>query len=74
MGPGKSKLRVKSMTDVRKGESEPLPRFRKSRFFISLDQWYFITREGTVEGPFEHQIEAHNMLEIYLNGLNEVVH
>ena len=62
------------MTDVRKGEAEPLPRFRKSRFFNSLDQWYFITREGTVEGPFEHQVDAHNMLEMYLNGLDETVH
>jgi hypothetical protein len=62
------------MTELRKGESEPTPRFRSSRFFHSLDQWYFITREGTVEGPFEDRTEAEQNLETYLGGLAEVVH
>ena len=62
------------MTELRKGESEPTPRVRASRFFNSLDQWYFITREGTVEGPFEDRAEAEQNLEAYLGGLNEVVH
>ena len=62
------------MTDLRKGESEPTPRVRASRFFHSLDQWYFITREGTVEGPFEDRTEAEQNLETYLGGLAELVH
>ena len=62
------------MTSLRKGESEPLPRFRESRFFHSLDKWYFITREGTVEGPFAHRVEAEQTLETYLNGLDATVH
>ena len=62
------------MTDLRKGESEPTPRVRASRFFHSLDQWYFITREGTVEGPFEGRAEAEENLETYLGEFSEAVH
>lgn len=62
------------MTSVRKGESESQPRFRESRFFHSMDKWYYITREGTVEGPFEHRVEAEQMLEAYLNELEKTVH
>ena len=62
------------MTSKRKGESEPRPRFRGSRFFHSMDEWYFVTRERTVEGPFEHQVEAETMLETYLDGLHANVH
>lgn len=62
------------MTDLRKGDSEPQPRFRKSRFFHSLDQWYFITREGTVEGPYRDKTHAEDMLKVYLNDLDDAVH
>lgn len=62
------------MASMRKDESEPTPRFRASRFFHSMDKWYFITREGTVEGPFEHRVEAEQTLENYLNGLDATVH
>jgi hypothetical protein len=62
------------MTSMRKGESEPQPRFRGSRFFHSMEEWYFITRERTVEGPFGHRVEAEKMLETYLNGLDGNVH
>ena len=62
------------MTSVRKGEPESQPRFRGSRFFHSMDKWYFITREGTVEGPFEHRVAAEKMLKKYLNGLDATVH
>ena len=63
-----------SMTSIRKGEAELQPRFRGSRFFHSMDEWYFITRERTVEGPFEHRDEAEKMLETYLNGLGANIH
>jgi hypothetical protein len=39
-----------------------------------MDEWYFITRERTVEGPFEHRDEAEKMLETYLNGLGANIH
>jgi len=62
------------MADMREGDTQPHPRFRKSRFFHSLDQWYFITREGTVEGPFEDRADAEKMLESYLREMNGTVH
>ena len=57
------------MTSLRKGESTPQTRFRANRFFHSMEQWYFITRESTVEGPFEHRDEAEEMLNAYLDEL-----
>lgn len=54
------------MTDIRKGESEAPPRYRQSRFFMAIDKWYFLTREGTVEGPFERRVEAEKNLNTYL--------
>ncbi len=61
------------MADTRKGESEPQPRYRHSRFFASLDKWYFLTREGMVEGPFQHRACAENMLVEYLRKINQVI-
>ena len=52
---------------TREGEAEPQPRFRESRFFHSLDEWYFLTREATVEGPFENRAEAERTLKSYIN-------
>ncbi|RLA44695.1 MAG: hypothetical protein DRQ97_10950 [Gammaproteobacteria bacterium] len=62
------------MNPIRKGESESQPRFRDSRFFHSMDEWYFVTRERTVEGPYGHRVEAETMLETYLNGLDMTEH
>ncbi len=62
------------MIPMRKGESEPQPRFRESRFFHSMDEWYFLTRERTVEGPYGRRVEAEKMLETYLNGLDATVY
>jgi Domain of unknown function (DUF6316) len=62
------------MTSMRKGEIESHPRFRESRFFHSMDKWYFITREGSVEGPFEDRVEAEQMLEVYLDEQEATVH
>jgi hypothetical protein len=55
------------MNVTREGESEPQPRFRESRFFRSLDEWYFLTREATVEGPFENRSEAEQVLKSYIS-------
>ena len=62
------------MTSIRKGESEAQSRFRESRFFHTMERWHFITREGTVEGPFRDLPEAEKMLEAYLGGLGETTH
>jgi hypothetical protein len=39
-----------------------------------MDEWYFVTRERTVEGPFEHRSEAEEILETYLNGVDVIVY
>ncbi len=54
------------MAAMRKGDSEQPSRFRESRFFHSMDEWYFITRESTVEGPFEHRAAAEKELQAYI--------
>ena len=61
------------MRATREGETEPQPRFRESRFFHSLDEWYFLTREATVEGPFKNRTEAEQMLESYINQMQASV-
>lgn len=59
------------MTRMRKGESEPHTRVRESRFFHSMEEWYFLTREGTVEGPFNERTDAEQGLQSYLANLSE---
>jgi hypothetical protein len=41
-------------------------RFRTDRVVNDNGKWYFLTREGRVEGPFECQAEALEHLEIYV--------
>ena len=54
------------MAAMRLGDTEPHPRFRESRFFHSMEQWYFLTREGFVEGPFDDRGQAEQVLQAYL--------
>jgi len=62
------------MTAMRKDDVKTHTRHRENRFFHSMERWYFLTREGTVEGPFEHRDDAQDMLETYLNALEGVIH
>ncbi len=55
------------MAAMRKGDMEPQVRFRDSRFFHTMEQWYFLTREGFVEGPFQDRGHAEQELEQYLS-------
>ena len=55
-----------SMADQRKSDSEPYSKFRTSRFSKENLEWYYLTREGTIEGPFERKIDAENRLENYI--------
>ena len=57
------------MTDYRKGDLEPYTKFRFSRFIKDVGEWYFLTREGTMEGPFKLRFEAVNKLEFYIKAL-----
>ena len=45
-------------------------RYRPSRFFKDGNKWYFQTREGSTEGPFELRVEAEDRLQTYIRVLN----
>ena len=39
---------------------------RTERMFESGGRWYFYTREGSMEGPFETMLDAKDRLNVYL--------
>ena len=41
--------------------------YRSERLVQEGGQWYFHTREGTLEGPFDCQIKAADQLAIYVS-------
>ncbi len=50
-------------------------RFRSERVVKDGHEWYFLTREGSVEGPFSCQIEAVQQLEVYIRlAINDMLH
>lgn len=54
----------------REGEDDKT-RFRSDRFFCEDGQWFFTTREHTIQGPFESREEAEKELEMYLHDLRQ---
>lgn len=44
--------------------------FRSDRLFQEGNQWFFLTREGTVEGPYADRFEALRMLDAYVMVMN----
>ena len=54
------------MDYYRKSDSEPYSKFRPSRFIKEGGKWYFITREATMEGPFELRVDAEERLASYI--------
>ena len=54
------------MEAKRKGDLKTRTRFVSDRMFKHGDKWFFYTREGTVQGPFEDQLEARHQLNIYI--------
>jgi hypothetical protein len=54
------------MIQQRKGDTGSPARFRSERFFQNGGDWYFHTREGTVEGPFQYRLAAENRLAEYI--------
>ncbi len=50
---------------VRQGEPER-NWYRSERFSRVNGAWYFETREGIIEGPFESELEAELELRFYL--------
>jgi hypothetical protein len=63
-------LRIDQMMEKRKTDLVAKIRFRSSRFFKHNGKWFFNTREGTMEGPFEKLPEAENKLEEYIKIMN----
>ncbi|WP_062817233.1 DUF6316 family protein [Alcanivorax sp. NBRC 102024] len=53
----------------RKEDVTTCNRFRSDRFFTEGSQWYYATRENTIEGPFESREEAENDLTFYLRDI-----
>ncbi|MFK8049556.1 MAG: DUF6316 family protein [Halioglobus sp.] len=47
--------------------------FRTDRMFQSGGRWYFYTREGTTEGPFESQVDAQERLSLYIDVLESTL-
>lgn len=54
----------------RRSDTKTQPRFRTDRFVEEGGKWFFFTREGTMEGPFEDMIEATIRLEKYISVMN----
>ncbi len=57
---------------TRRQEDGPASRsnFRTERMFQSAGRWYFYTREGSTEGPFESQLDAQERLDVYIEILD----
>jgi Domain of unknown function (DUF6316) len=51
----------------RKRKDDPLERiwFRTDRLLEDRGKWYFLTREATVQGPFDCRSDALERLETY---------
>ncbi len=45
-------------------------KFRTERMVENGGRWYFYTREGSMEGPFETRMDAQERLHVYLEILN----
>ena len=57
------------MEAKREDDLEMKVRFRTDRMINHNGKWYFCTREGTVQGPFEDKFEANYELKIYLDAM-----
>ncbi|MDX1451664.1 MAG: DUF6316 family protein [Oleiphilaceae bacterium] len=55
---------------VRSGEAERTW-FRSERIMHVNDQWFFVTREMTQEGPFGSRHEAEMELNLYIRHVND---
>jgi hypothetical protein len=58
------------VSNTRSGDTKPYTAFRADRFFKDGGKWFFYTREGTFEGPFELRREAEDRLAEYIRILN----
>ncbi len=57
------------MGEKRKDDLKTQARFRTDRMIKHDGKWYFCTREGTIQGPFEDQFEPNYQLKMYLDAM-----
>lgn len=61
------------MSDKRRNETESKAWYRSQRFIEHDGKWFFLTREGSTEGPFESKQDAMEQLEkwvkVYQSGM-----
>jgi len=57
---------------AKKRQEDPLERtwYRTERIVQDGGKWFFMTREGTAEGPFDCQFDALQRLETYTKVVN----
>jgi len=53
---------------ARRKDDEPISRtrFRSDRMVRDGVHWFFLTREKTIEGPFDCRADAVDQLEVYI--------
>lgn len=55
------------MTDARRaGDTGTRKYFRSGRYSVSNGKYFFTTREGTMEGPFDNREEAERALALWI--------
>lgn len=54
------------MDTQRNTDTQAYSKYRPSRFIKADGKWYFATREGTMEGPFELRLQAERNLDSYI--------
>lgn len=64
-----SQYEDKNVTTLRKGEQEIPITFRTNCFFAIGVKWYFSTREGIHQGPFENKDNAQIAKEGYIRDI-----
>ena len=57
------------MEDKRKDDLEKQARFRTDRMIEHNGEWFFCTREGTIQGPFADQLSAAYQLKMYIDAM-----
>ncbi len=57
------------MEDKRKDDLELQARFRTERMIEHNGEWFFCTREGTIQGPFPDQWSANVQLKSYIDAM-----
>ena len=55
------------MNHTRRDDKTPYLGYRPGRFFKEASQWYYRTREGSEEGPFQTRLDAEKHLQIHLS-------